>query len=90
MLPNCPVTWADIAAAEDIFGFDVGSLKGKTTRIPPHVVKPTERQLDAVILQRYKNVELSVDIMYINQIPFLVIFILERWKYSQIDRQRRW
>ena len=35
-LPNCPVTKADIIAAEHIFGPDVGSIKGKTTRRRPH------------------------------------------------------
>ena len=30
LLPNCPITRDDIRAAKDIFGPDVGGLKGKT------------------------------------------------------------
>ena len=37
-LTNCPVTVEDIKAAEDIFGPDVESLKGKTVRRKPHRV----------------------------------------------------
>ncbi len=35
LIPNCPITKQNIAAARDIFGPDIGSLKGKTTRASP-------------------------------------------------------
>ena len=31
-LPNCPVTPRDVLIANELFGPDVGALKGKTTR----------------------------------------------------------
>ena len=72
LLPNCPITRDDIQAAEDIFGPDVGGLKGKTVRRPPHRV---ETHLEAVpwgILKRYQKVAVCADIMFVSSIPFMV------------------
>ena len=74
LLPNCPITRDDIHAAEDIFGPDVGGLKGKTVQQPPHRV---ETHLEAVprgILKRYQKVAVCADIMFVNSIgvPFMV------------------
>ena len=62
-LPNCPVTRADIIAAEHIFGPDVGSLEGKTVRRSPHLAKPAIELLPPQIMSRYHNVTLAADVM---------------------------
>jgi hypothetical protein len=71
-LPNCPITRADIIAAEHIFGPDIGSLKGKTVRRRPHLAKPVIEPLPPQIMSRYRNVTLAADLMYVNGIPMLV------------------
>jgi hypothetical protein len=72
LLPNCPITREDIKVAEDIFGPDLGSLKGKTTRRAPNLVRPEFIELPSDLKEAHKNVTLCVDIMFINKLPFLV------------------
>ena len=68
LLPNCPISRHDIAAAEEIFGPDTGSLEGKTVRRPPHVaIKLVDVPLK--LMQQYCNVALAGDIMFVNHIP---------------------
>jgi len=38
LIPNCPITKADILCTENILGPNLGSLKGKTTRKTPEKV----------------------------------------------------
>ena len=72
LLPNCPVTRRDVLRAEQIFGPDIGSLKGKTVWRQPPQVEVTEVTLPPTIHQHYQEVTLGCDIMFVNKIPFLM------------------
>ena len=72
LLLNCPVTCRDVLRAEQIFGPDIGLLKGKTVRQRPPRVEVTEVTLPPTIHQHYQEVTLGCDIMFVNKIPFLM------------------
>jgi hypothetical protein len=72
LLKNCPVNRVYILAAEDILGPNVGSLKGKTVRRGEAHVPTSHEMVPHRIMERYRDVTLCIDIMFVNQIPFLV------------------
>ena len=72
LIPNCPVTRGDIVAAEHIFGPDVGSLKGKTTRRRPiGVGLYNHTPVPSGIVEQYQDVIIAVDVLYVNKLPFI-------------------
>ncbi|KAL7487947.1 hypothetical protein ACHAW6_013525 [Cyclotella cf. meneghiniana] len=71
-ISNCPVTVQDIKNAEFIWGPDLGSLKGKTVRRQPAAVRTEVYNVPLQVMQQYRNVTLSADIMKVNTIPFLM------------------
>ena len=72
LIPNSPFTSHDVRRAEQIYGPDLGKLKGKTTRRNPPTVDHVMQQCPDTIIERYGNVMLSADIMHVNGIPFFV------------------
>ena len=71
MILNCPVTVEDVIRADKIYGRDIHSLKVKTTRTQPTQVITDYVKLPPSVLEKNKHVTLSIDIMYVNRIPFV-------------------
>lgn len=66
----CPITREYVIRADDIYGANLGSLKGKTVR---RAAVPVDEVISPVphdIMDRYRNVTLAVDLICINKVPF--------------------
>ena len=70
-IANLPVTTADVNLAEKIFGKDIGTLKGKTTRSKPLPQVKDSIELPPEIGESRDSWELCIDIMFVNKIPFM-------------------
>ena len=71
MIMNCPVTIEDVMRSEEINGPSIQALKGKTIRTKPSPVVSDCVEVPHAILEENRNFTLSVDVMFVNRIPFL-------------------
>jgi hypothetical protein len=71
-IPNCPIGRQDAINAADIFGRDIGSLKGKTTRRSLGGIRAGVINIPRQIMAQYRNITLCIDLMFVNKIPFFV------------------
>ena len=71
-LKGSPLTKSDIKAAEDIYGPNLGTLKGKTVARPnPHVPAGVD-PVPTSIMSVHHSVTLAIDVMFINKVAFLI------------------
>jgi hypothetical protein len=71
-IQDCPVTVQDVDVAHAIWGKNIASLKGKTTRKKPFHVAGDLMKVPKELLSLHKDVYLTVDLFFVNEIAFLI------------------
>ena len=74
-IKNCPVTVEDVSIVEKIFGPDMSSLKGKSTRRKTKPVRKDNIEIPKELIMKHDDIELCMDTMYVNE-----------WMLTAIDR----
>ena len=72
MIANCPITIRDFDNAEKIYGPAMSALKGKSTQSKPKPVIHDEIVVPPEIYANNLELDLCIDVMFINGISFLV------------------
>jgi hypothetical protein len=65
------VTVQDINVAEKIFGLDVATLKGRTTKKKAIIVQNKEIKIPPELKAQCENLTFFIDIMFVNGMPML-------------------
>jgi hypothetical protein len=66
-IQNCPVTVEDVNISEKIFGPDMSSLKGKSTRRKTKPVKNDLIEIPKEIITKHHDIDFCMDAMYVNE-----------------------
>jgi hypothetical protein len=72
VVPNCPVTSADISNARAIFGPDLPSVRGKTVRRAPAPVVGDYVAVPRSLVDANKTVTLAADVFFVDGTAFLL------------------
>jgi hypothetical protein len=67
IIKNCLVTTEDVNVAEKMFGPDVSSLKGKSTRCKPKPVRKDLNEIPKELIMKRHDIKLCMDVMCVNE-----------------------
>jgi hypothetical protein len=73
IIQKCPVTVEDVNISEKIFGPDMSSLKGKSTRRKPKPVRSDLIEIPKEIITKHHDIDLCIDPMYVNECGMLTV-----------------
>ena len=71
IIQNCPVTVEDMTIANKIYGPDISSLKGKSTRQKPRPVKKDTIEILKELIAKNHDIDLCIDTMFMNKFCML-------------------
>ena len=78
------MTASDVSRADKSYGKDIHALEGETSRTKPKPVVIDYMVMPKNILENNKNITLSIDIMFVNKIPF-VTTISRNIKFTTVE-----
>ena len=76
-IQNFPVTVRDVEVAEQIYGKNLPTLKGKTFRSRPPPVSTEIIKIPRYVLKLRKDLIQGMDIFFVNKQPFLITLTLK-------------
>jgi hypothetical protein len=85
VIQNCPVTVEDVNISKKIFGPDMSSLKGKSTRRKPKPVRSDLIEIPKEIITKPHDIDLFMDAMYMNECGMLTA-IDQTIKFRSLDQ----
>ena len=71
LIQNCPVSPKDATIMEGLYGPDIGTAKGRTTRKKNSVGVSDVIEIPRMLIKQQRNVTLCMDVLFVNKLPFL-------------------